>query len=108
MDWHTVRSDAGGVGVIFTAGASIDRSDIPIICRSVRSSIELTSAQWVAFDMAALAHTDVVVVEALARLHMTLRRAGCDLRLRNVRPHLKDLVRFVGIEDVLPALGEDL
>jgi len=102
MDWHAVRS---GTGVIFTTGDAIERSDISVICRNVRTSIEHTSAEWVAFDMAALVHVDAVVVEALARLQLNLKRMGCTLQIRNVRPRLQELVRFMGLEEVLPESG---
>jgi anti-anti-sigma regulatory factor len=102
MEWQAERSETG---VVFTTGGTIERSDISLICRKVRAAIEETNADSVTFDMAALVHTDVVVVEALARLQLTLRRMGCTLKLKNVRPHLKELVGFVGLEGVLPLGG---
>jgi anti-anti-sigma regulatory factor len=45
---------------------------------------------------------DAASVEALARLQLVARRAGCDLRLRNASPELRDLVAFMGLRDVLP------
>ena len=41
---------------------------------------------------------DAEAVEALARLQLVARRAGCDLRLRNASPELRDLVAFMGLE----------
>ena len=99
MNWHAVRS---GAGVIFTTGGSIERSDIPTICHNVRAAVEHSSPEVIVFDMAALVRADAVVVDALARLQLTLKRLGCTLEIRNVRPHLQELVRFMGLEDVLP------
>ena len=45
---------------------------------------------------------DAAAVEALARLQLVARRAGCELRLRNASPELRDLVAFMGLRDVLP------
>jgi hypothetical protein len=40
---------------------------------------------------------DVVTVEALARLALIARRAGCPLVLRRVSPELEQLVAFCGL-----------
>ena len=45
---------------------------------------------------------DAAAVEALARLQLVARRAGCELRLRNASPELRELVAFMGLRDVLP------
>jgi anti-anti-sigma regulatory factor len=45
---------------------------------------------------------DAAAVDALARLQLVARRAGCELRLRNASPELRDLVVFMGLRDVLP------
>ena len=45
---------------------------------------------------------DAAAVEALARLQLVVHRAGCELRLRNASPELRDLVAFMGLRDVLP------
>lgn len=99
MDWHAVRS---GAEIIFTAGGSIDRADIPTICQNARGAIAQSEPETIVFDMAALVHADAVVVEALARLHLTLKRLGCTLQIRNLRPHMQELVEFMGLNDVLP------
>jgi anti-anti-sigma regulatory factor len=44
---------------------------------------------------------DLATIDALARLHLAARRAGLELRLRNVSAELRELLAFVGLDDVL-------
>ena len=46
---------------------------------------------------------DLRTVDALARLHLSARRLGIDLRLRRAAPELVELLHFVGLADVLGA-----
>jgi ABC-type transporter Mla MlaB component len=46
---------------------------------------------------------DAVTVDALARLQLAARRHGCQVHLRHASDELLDLVRFMGLRDVLPA-----
>jgi ABC-type transporter Mla MlaB component len=45
---------------------------------------------------------DAVTVDALARLQLAARRSGRRVRLRNASAELLELVRFMGLRDVLP------
>jgi anti-anti-sigma regulatory factor len=44
---------------------------------------------------------DCVTVDALAQLHLTARRAGVELRLRDASTELKELLAFSGLDGVL-------
>jgi anti-anti-sigma regulatory factor len=41
-------------------------------------------------------------LDALARLQLTARRHGCEIRLVGVSPELRELIAFAGLEAVLP------
>jgi ABC-type transporter Mla MlaB component len=45
---------------------------------------------------------DAVTVDALARLQLAARRLGCQVRLRHASEELRELVAFMGLDDVLP------
>jgi ABC-type transporter Mla MlaB component len=45
---------------------------------------------------------DAVTVDALARLQLAARRTGCTIRLRHASPELRELVAFMGLNEVLP------
>ena len=51
-------------------------------------------------DVGALA-PDAVAVDALARLQLTARRLGLEIRLRDASSELQDLLTFVGLRNVL-------
>jgi hypothetical protein len=45
---------------------------------------------------------DAVTVDALARLQLAARRAGCQVLLRGACSELLDLVELMGLTEVLP------
>jgi hypothetical protein len=51
-------------------------------------------------DVGALA-PDVAALDALARLQLSARRLGYEIRLRDASADLQDLLDFVGLRDVL-------
>src|SRR3989442_13919964 len=51
-------------------------------------------------DVGALA-PDAVAVDTLARLQLTARRLGLEIRLRHASSELQELLAFVGLRDVL-------
>jgi hypothetical protein len=51
-------------------------------------------------DVGALA-PDAGAVDALARLQLTARRLGLEIRLRHASGELQELLAFVGLRDVL-------
>jgi STAS domain len=51
-------------------------------------------------DVGALA-PDVTAVDALARLQLTARREGLELRLQGASRELRDLLAFAGLDGVL-------
>jgi hypothetical protein len=40
-------------------------------------------------------------VDQIARVHLAMRRCGCELELRNADPCLLELIAFVGLGEVL-------
>jgi anti-anti-sigma regulatory factor len=52
-------------------------------------------------DVQSLAAPDLGSVGALARLQLEARRVGLELRLRSASPELRELIAFVGLDDVL-------
>jgi anti-anti-sigma regulatory factor len=55
----------------------------------------------VVVDCAALPEADAELVDALARLHLDLRRRGCELRLVGASRRLVELIEFAGLAGVL-------
>jgi ABC-type transporter Mla MlaB component len=66
------------------------------VCRLLRhDTVELALC-----DVAGV-EVDAVTVDALARLQLAARRLGCSVRLRNASNELRELVDFMGLNDVL-------
>jgi ABC-type transporter Mla MlaB component len=52
-------------------------------------------------DVGAVAEPDLGTIDTLARLQLTARREGCEIRLHDASNELRDLLVLVGLDDVL-------
>jgi hypothetical protein len=59
------------------------------------------AADLVVCDVGSVIEPDAVVVDALARLQLTARRVGRDIRLGRASPQLQDLLMVMGLAEVL-------
>ena len=87
--------------VAFAITGPIARADLPGLCDRVCGLLSGAGADIAFCDVAGV-DPDAVTVDALARLQLAARRAGCQVRLRNASPELRDLVALMGLGDVLP------
>ena len=78
----------------------IRRSDLPGLCTRVCALLEDARGELVDCHVAGIA-ADAVSVDALARLQLAARRHNCRIRLREASVELKQLVAFLGLDDVL-------
>ncbi|MEH1127747.1 STAS domain-containing protein [Micromonospora sp. CPCC 206061] len=88
---------------VFAIGPVVDRADIPRLCARLAALVRDTGAAAVLCDVGAVSAPDAVTIEALARLRLTARRLGCDLRVLRAHRRLAQLVALTGLTDVLPA-----
>jgi ABC-type transporter Mla MlaB component len=88
--------------LVFTLVGPVDRVDLAGLCARVDGLLEHCGADVLVCDVGT-AEPDAVTVEALGRLQLAARRAGCRLRLRSASRELRDLVALIGLDDVLPA-----
>jgi hypothetical protein len=75
-------------------------NDLPWLCEQVCSLLNKSGADVALCDVAG-ADPDAVTVDALARLQLTARRLGREVRLRHASNELLELVAFMGLADVL-------
>ena len=87
--------------LVFEVRGPIARTDLQGLCNRVCALLE-TNAAPVAFCDVRTVEPDAVTVDALARLQLGARRRGCQVRLRGASTELVQLVRFMGLADVLP------
>ncbi len=91
------------VALVLVLGGPIARADIPGLCERARPFLEAGDTGPVDCDVAAVVEADAVTVDALARLQLTARRSGLQLRLRHAGGDLNGLITLMGLGDVLPA-----
>jgi hypothetical protein len=107
----------GGDGIVLVLDPTIGRADIGSLCARFAELVRgrAVGAGVVVCDVSAVIEASGVVVEALARLRLTARRLGADLRVHGAQPELRGLLAFTGLAgavlgdasalDPAPALG---
>jgi ABC-type transporter Mla MlaB component len=85
----------------FAIWGPITREDMPGLCDRVCALLSASDAEVAGCDVTGV-EPDAVTVDALARLQLAARRHGCQVRLRNPSRELLELVRFMGLSEVLP------
>ncbi len=93
--------------VVVTLAASAGRADAQSACRALEERLRQGCAAPVVCDVAALARSDLGTVDLICRLAATARASGCRLVLRGVPWHLRSLLLFAGLGEVLPCLEDD-
>lgn len=88
--------------VVLTLAGPIARADIPALCERASALLEASNAAVLVCDVAVLTQPDAVTVDALARLALTARRLGRQIRLRRSPRALEELLAFVALGDVVP------
>jgi ABC-type transporter Mla MlaB component len=84
----------------FRVWGPIEREDLPGLCDRVCALLSAARPREAVCDVDGVP-ADAVTVDALARLQLAARRAGCTIRLRGASPELRALVAFLGLDDVL-------
>jgi ABC-type transporter Mla MlaB component len=86
--------------IAFAIEGPIERSDLPGLCDRVCGLLADGRAATALCDVHGV-EPDAVTVDALARLQLAARRHGCRVRLRGASDELRELVAFMGLENVL-------
>jgi ABC-type transporter Mla MlaB component len=86
--------------IAFAVRGPIARADLPALSGRICALLAESGAELALCDVNEAA-TDAVTVDALARLQLEARRAGCQVRLSGASRELRELVAFMGLEDVL-------
>lgn len=72
-------------------------ADVPLLCARLQAQVVAAEGAEVICDVGALVVADLTAVDAVARLRLTARRLGRELRLTNAGPELLALLAFVGL-----------
>jgi ABC-type transporter Mla MlaB component len=92
-------SGPGALDLILTG--PIARADIEPLCEGTRDAVEASDAHLVVLDLAAIGDPDVVTIESLARLQITVRRAGGWILFHRACRELHELVSMMGLADIV-------
>jgi ABC-type transporter Mla MlaB component len=87
--------------IVFAISGPIRRADLPGLCVRVCTLLDTSHADIALCDVGGI-QPDAVTVDALARLQLAARRYGCQVKLRHASSDLRELVAFMGLENVLP------
>lgn len=97
-----VKPTKGEAPIVIVLSSSIARADIPELCERARKRFEHCEGRVVICDAGAVTDPDAVAVDAVARLQLTAKRVGCELRLRHACAELEELIALAGLSEVVP------
>ncbi|MGH8901205.1 MAG: STAS domain-containing protein [Egibacteraceae bacterium] len=87
--------------IVLVIDGPIAPADVPGLCERVRVVLEHSDADLMTCDVGALVDPDVGTIDALARLALTARRLGRQVRLRHACGELQELLALVGLGDAV-------
>lgn len=92
---------------VWTVDPGAGRADIPVLCARLADLLRPYRPRGVVVvcDLTRVAVPSAVTVELLARLRLTARRSGGDIRVRGAHPHLLRLLALTGLGDAIPIEG---
>jgi ABC-type transporter Mla MlaB component len=85
--------------ITFAITGPLAREDLPALYRRVCLLLERSGASVAVCEVSGVA-ADAVSVDALARLQLAARRHRCRVELKHASQELRDLIAFMGLEDV--------
>jgi ABC-type transporter Mla MlaB component len=85
----------------FAIWGPIARDDLPGLCDRVCALLHERGPGVARCDVTGV-EPDAVTVDALARLQLAARGAGCQVRLVNASAELRELIAYMGLSGVLP------
>jgi ABC-type transporter Mla MlaB component len=102
---RALRSPLEPKTIVLLLEGPIARANVPSLCERVRQLLQTCEADLVVCDVSALLEPDAVTVDVLARLQLTARRLGRQVRFRDACGELRDLLALVGLGDVVLCVG---
>jgi hypothetical protein len=86
-------------------GTGVTPDDVPELCRQACGTAAAAGRRVVRCDVGAIARPDLVTIDILARLTLSLARQGIEVRFVAATPDLRDLLRLAGLEPVVRCEG---
>jgi anti-anti-sigma regulatory factor len=92
--------------VVLVVEATIGAADARALADRMHALIEGQARRLVLCDVTVIVRPDIATVDALARLALGARRAGCRVGLRHASPELRNLLALAGLGQILPCAGD--
>jgi hypothetical protein len=94
----------GVASIVWVIDPAIGRADIPVLCARLADLLRPYGREGavVICDVGGIIEPTGVTVDALARLRLTARRLGADIRLRGAHVRLRQLLAFTGLGEIIP------
>lgn len=91
--------------LVWTVEPGAGRADIPVLCARLADLLRPYRQRGavVVCDLTRVAAPSAATVELLARLRLTARRFGGDIRVRGAHPHLLRLLALTGLGEGIPS-----
>ncbi|WP_228979812.1 STAS domain-containing protein [Streptomyces sp. DH12] len=88
---------------LFRVAGPVEPADVPRLCQELSALLREGTAAGgdVICDVGGVTRPDLATVDALARLHLTARRLGRRMTVRNAQPALRALLELVGLAGLL-------
>ncbi|HET6917913.1 MAG TPA: STAS domain-containing protein [Jiangellaceae bacterium] len=103
LDDGSAANEHDDRAAIVTVNGPVRRSDIPELCRRIRTAMGHGRMELVACDLQTLTQCDMTVVHALARMQLTAQPRGRSIYLLHAPAQLLDVRSATGLDHVLPA-----
>jgi ABC-type transporter Mla MlaB component len=87
--------------ITFAIRGPLTRADLLGLAERACGLLAGSGAAVALCDVSGVA-VDAVTIDALARLQLAARRYGCQVRLRGASDELRELLAYMGLQDVLP------
>jgi ABC-type transporter Mla MlaB component len=87
--------------LVFVVRGPITRADLPGLAERFQRALSASETNAVICDVGRLIHLESETVDALCRLQLIARRTGARVAVRHASPELRELLQFVGLDDVV-------
>jgi len=94
--------------LVFVVEATMDPAGVRALSERLLVLTEGRAVRVVVCDVGVIGHPNLTTVDALARLALDARRAGCRIRLRHACPELRNLLALAGLAEILPCVPESV
>ena len=96
----------GGLAIrVVDIGAPTAAAELSSLRANLATLLEPSESAVITCDVGGLTDPDAAMMDALARLQLTARRLGCEVRLRNASDELHDLLALAGLCDIIGLCG---